>query len=90
MELFAGFDPEAREMFEILKSGAITNLDFTSMLFPTLPDGLFFKLDQEDSNLFLDLSQGEGGGGTPTPEPGTLLLLGTGMATVLGVRKRRA
>ena len=41
-----------------------------SMLFPTLPDGLFFKLDQEGGNLFLDVMGRSGGGrGTPTPDP---------------------
>jgi hypothetical protein len=78
VELFAGFDPQAGEVFEILESGGFSSFDFLSLLFPTLPDGLFFKLDQEGGNLFLDVMQGEGGGGTPTPEPGTgMLLLGT-------------
>lgn len=76
VELFAGFDPQSGEIFEILESGGITNLDFMSMLFPTLPDGLFFKLDKEGNNLFLDVMGGTGGGGgTSVPEPGTDVLL---------------
>jgi len=92
VELFAGFDPQAGEMFEILESGGITNLNFLSMLFPSLPDGLFFKLDQEGGNLFLDVMQGEGGGGTPTPEPGTGALLLGAIAVAFAssrLRKRR-
>ena len=87
VELFAGFDPQAGETFEILRSGGITNLDFMSMLFPTLPDDLFFKLDQEGNNLFLDVSQG---GGTPTPEPGTgMLLVGAFAVVFVGSRFRK-
>ncbi len=92
VELFAGFDPQAGEIFEILESGGITNLDLMSMLFPTLPDGLFFKLDQEGGNLFLDVMGGSGGGGgTPTPEPGTGVLLLGAIAIAFGgsrLRKR--
>ena len=43
VELFGGFDPEAGEIFDML-SGKISGA-FASVLFPTLPDGLFFKLD---------------------------------------------
>jgi len=89
VELFAGFDPQAGAMFEIMESGGITNLDFLSMLFPTLPDGLFFKLDQEGGNLFLDVLQGEGGGGTPAPEPGTGVLLLGAIAIAFGSRLRQ-
>ncbi|MGA9142414.1 MAG: PEP-CTERM sorting domain-containing protein, partial [Candidatus Acidiferrales bacterium] len=89
VELFAGFDPQAGAIFEILESGGITNLDFMSMLFPTLPDGLFFKLDQEGGNLFLDVMQGEGGGGTPVPEPSTGVLLLGAIATMFCASLRR-
>jgi hypothetical protein len=73
-------------MFEILESGGITNLDFLSMLFPTLPDGLFFKLDKEGNNLFLDVMQGsgDGGGGNSVPEPSSLLLLATALLPLGG------
>lgn len=81
VELFAGFDPQAGEIFEILESGGINNLNFLSMLFPSLPDALFFKLDQEGGNLFLDVMQGEGGG-TSVPEPGTGALLLGAIATM--------
>jgi len=94
VKLFAGFDPQAGEMFEILESGGVTNLDFLSMLFPSLSDGLFFKLDQVGGNLFLDVMQGEdgGGGGTSAPEPGTGVLLLSAIAMAFGgsrLRKRR-
>jgi hypothetical protein len=90
VELFAGFDPQASEVFEILESGGFSSFDFLSLLFPTLPDGLFFKLDQEGGNLFLDVMQGEGGGGTPTPEPGTgVLLLGAIAVGFGGSRLRK-
>jgi len=85
VELFAGFDPQAGAMFEILESRGITNLDFLSMLFPTLSDGLFFKLDQEGGNLFLDVMQGEGGGGTSVPEPASLALLASGLIALLAL-----
>ena len=88
VELFAGFDPQAGEIFEILESGGITNLDFLSMLFPTLTDGLSFKLDREGNNLFLDVTGGSGGG-TSVPEPGTLLLLGAGLASMLALRRKK-
>lgn len=81
VELFAGFDPQAGEMFEILESGGITNLDFLSLLFPTLPDGLFFRLDREGNNLILDVTGGSGGG-TSVPEPGTGALLLGAIATM--------
>ena len=92
VELFAGFDPQAGETFEILESGGTTNINISSVLFPTLPDDLFFKLDQESNNLFLDVQQGEGsgGGGTPTPEPGTgMLLVGAIAMVFVGSRFRK-
>ena len=82
VELYAGFDPQAGEMFEILESGGFSSFNFLSTLFPSLPDGLFFKLDQEGGNLFLDVLQGEGGGGTSVPEPGTGALLIGAIATM--------
>jgi hypothetical protein len=88
VELFGGFDPEAGEIFEIL-SGNISGA-FAKVLFPTLPDGLFFKLDQEKNGVFLDVLSGTGGGGgNSVPEPGSLMLLASGLAPLLlGVRAR--
>ena len=60
VELFAGFDPAAGEIFKIL-SGNISGA-FADVLFPTLGDGLFFKLDQEANGIFLDVLAGTGGG----------------------------
>ena len=88
VELFGGFDPEAGEIFEIL-SGNISGA-FAKVLFPTLSDGLFFKLDQEKNGVFLDVltGTGGGGGGTSMPEPGSLMLLASGLAGLLGIRAR--
>jgi hypothetical protein len=88
VELFGGFDPEAGEIFEIL-SGNISGA-FAKVLFPTLSDGLFFKLDQEKNGVFLDVLSGTGGGGggTSMPEPGSLMLLASGLAGLLGIRAR--
>ncbi|MGB0036153.1 MAG: hypothetical protein WBP79_11825 [Candidatus Acidiferrales bacterium] len=89
VELFAGFDPQAGEIFEILESGGITNLDFLSTLFPTLPDGLFLSLDREGNNLFLDVMSGSGGGSTSTPEPSTAVLLLSSIAIAFGGSRLR-
>ncbi len=87
VELFAGFDPESGEIFEIL-SGNISGA-FANVLFPMLPDGLFFKLDQEKNAVFLDVLSGTGGGGgNSVPEPGSLMLLAAGLAGLLIVRAR--
>ena len=90
VELFGGFDPQSGEIFEIL-SGNISGA-FASVLFPTLSDGLFFKLDQEKNGVFLDVLSGTGtgggGGGTSMPEPSSLLLLASGLAGLLGIRAR--
>ena len=88
VELFAGFDPQAGDVFEILESGGFSSFDFLSMLFPTLPNGLFFKLDPEGGNLFLDVKQGEGGG-TSVPEPGTGVLLLSAIAIAFGGSRSR-
>jgi hypothetical protein len=47
VELFAGFDPQAGDVFEILEAGDINTFDFLKLLFPTLADGLSFKVDRE-------------------------------------------
>ena len=91
VELFGGFDPQSGEIFEIL-SGNISGA-FANVLFPTLSDGLFFKLDQEKNGVFLDVLSGTGtggggGGGTSMPEPSSLLLLASGLAGLLGIRAR--
>ena len=88
VELFGGFDPQSGEIFEIL-SGNISGA-FASVLFPTLSDGLFFKLDQEKNGVFLDVLSGTGGGGggTSMPEPSSLMLLASGLAGLLGIRAR--
>jgi hypothetical protein len=88
--LFGGFDPTAGDVFEILQAGSI-NGDLAQLIFPTLDNGLFFKLDQERDGIFLDVLGGTGagsgggggtGGGTATPEPGSLLLLACGLLTL--------
>ncbi|HXP71261.1 MAG TPA: hypothetical protein VOA88_18425 [Candidatus Dormibacteraeota bacterium] len=87
VELFGGFDPQSGEIFEIL-SGNISGA-FANVLFPTLSDGLFFKLDQEKNGIFLDVLTGTGGGGgTSMPEPSSLMLLAAGFAGLLSVRAR--
>jgi hypothetical protein len=90
VELFGGFDPQSGEIFEIL-SGNISGA-FAKVLFPTLSDGLFFKLDQEKNGVFLDVLSGTGGGGggggTSMPEPSSLILLASGLAGLLGIRAR--
>lgn len=102
VELFAGFDPQAGDVFEILEAGDINTFDFLKLLFPTLADGLSFKVDREGNNLFLDvIGKGDdgggggggngGGGGTNVPEPSTWLLLVSGLFVVVmagSARKR--
>ena len=86
VELYAGFDPESGEIFEIL-SGNISGA-FADVSLPTLDDGLFFKLDQEANGVFLDVegstNGGGGGGGTTTaPEPSDWMLLASGLLGLL-------
>lgn len=88
VELYAGFDPESGEIFEIL-SGKISGA-FANVLLPTLGDGLFFKLDQEANGVFLDVdgstSGGGGGGSTNAPEPSEWMLLLAGLFVLLAFR----
>ena len=89
VELYAGFDPESGEIFEILSgniSGAFADVDL-----PTLGDGLFFKLDQEANGVFLDVEGstsggGNGGGSTTAPEPAEWMLLLSGLFGLFAVR----
>jgi len=95
VELFADFDPESGDIFEIL-TGHISGA-FANVLFPTLSEGLFFKLDQEANGIFLDVlgtntggGAGEGGGGTSVPEPGTgVFLLSAIVIAFAGARLRK-
>ena len=90
LSLYAGFDPESGEIFEILSgniSGAFADVDL-----PTLGDGLFFKLDQEANGVFLDVEGstsggGNGGGSTTAPEPAEWILLLSGLFGLFAVEK---
>jgi len=89
VNLLGTFVPTGGEQYLILEWSGATGDENLTIVDPNFGDGLTWSLDWVSTNgggeLFLVASQEN----NSTPEPGTMLLLGTGIASLLAARRKR-
>ncbi|MGE5699986.1 MAG: PEP-CTERM sorting domain-containing protein [Deltaproteobacteria bacterium] len=86
VDLLSFFDPSPGSVFNILHAeGGILDTRFALFAFPTLSGGKYWDIGYGTKDVFIYVQ----GGTEPVPEPSTMLLLGSGLAGLVGYGKRR-